>query len=332
MKYIIFEMFKSHFFIICFAFIALVNGQSINHKPIKQLEEKSRNYVAYLVKFLSPDTLYPVVLKDKRHIHPNKTYDHTIWYQHHKKSLVEISKFQTGFFGNESSFLDGKLVGNNLLLLKYETHRKILDHYEPIHFFKETSISKDDINYRDDEYEIKDDSLIENIDYINNKFKKIYTLAYYDDLEVLIDDNGMELSVECIVDITLPRFLSTHHKISLENELRSLISFRIKFQNDSNDFLDEKRKEKMNDFTEGSDYLEVYKARAGPFVFKKQDFVNQNVVCELLLKDYDLTNVLRKRKIFRFSNNRRNNSNRNLSFLFNQLISLLFVAFFFNDK
>lgn len=309
-------MSKSFIFLNSLFLIILLNLESV-----VLLSNQKSIYVTYLLKFLSPDTIYPVVLKDKSLIDPKKIYDHTVWYQHHKKNLVEISKFKQGFFGNISRFSNETVVGNDLLLLKYEKQENILDHYEPIHFFKEPM---EDIEYKDDEYELKNEFLIENTE-LNNKYKKIYTLAYYDDLEILINDSGMDLSVECILDITMPKFLSKYQRTFLENELKKLISFRIKFEAETEKDELNNQKTERTDFTENSDYLQIYKAKAGPFIFKKHDLHKQHLVCELLLKDYDLTNVLRKRAIKKFSSKQNNSSNKVIINILDNVVFFIMV-------
>lgn len=286
-------------------------------------EEKQNSHARYLIKFLSSETLYPIVLKDKGYGQLKKKYDHTNWYQHHQKNYIDIREFEKGFFGNESIYSNGTLVGNDLLLLKYENNKNILDHYEPIHFSKQLSEIQEDISYRDDEYEVKVEGLEEQIK--NNKLKKIYTLAYFDDLEILIEDFDSYLSIECILDITMPIFLSKNQKVHLENELNSLISFAIKFENDTNAESVKRSENKSKDFRENSNLLQVYRAKAGPFIVKKEDLRNKKVLCELLLKDYDLTNVLRKTVNSRYSAHQKNSSKKiwNLTF-WNQLILLVF--------
>ena len=294
-----------------------------------QSKDEKNGHFRYLIKFLSSDTLYPVVLKDKEYSHLTK-YDHTIWYQHHEKNYIDIRKFESGFFGNESIYLNGTLVGNDLLLLKYQNHKNILDHYEPIHFSKVSSEVNNEISYKDEEYEEYEVQIDEQIK--NNEFKKIYTLVYFDDLEIFMDYSDSNLSIECILDIIMPKFLSKKQKIYLENELRSLISFRIKFENDTNAESEKKNEDKQKSLRESYDNLQVYRAKAGPFLFKKEDFKNKKILCEILLKDYDLTNVLRKKVKSRYSTSHKNNSNQTWKLtLWNQLVILIiWTVFKFN--
>ncbi|CAF0761926.1 unnamed protein product [Brachionus calyciflorus] len=247
--------------------------------------------ITYLVKFLSSETLYPVVLKDET----TRCLENTLWYKFGTKQVVDDDNVtSSNFYAHESNYNDAKLISKDLLLLKFGDY--ILDHYKPSHIYKnKETTSNNDYDYRDEEFDTNKSEEFKN-QCVKNNHEKIYTVAYFDDLELIIEEDNTNVIVSCKIDITIPKFISEHQKMAVNKEIESLIVMKIKLKNQSvmNDDLFKNVMTMQNkSILIESDYLQIHEAKIGPFIFKKTD-LNKNIECELLLKDYDFTNVLRK--------------------------------------
>lgn len=96
-------------------------------------ESNLNKNITYLIKFLSQDTLYPIVLKDKSVLlQKNYPYSNTKWFKSECQCFVEPSKY----FGTEFIYgSDKRTKSVDLLLLKFEKRHYLLDNYEPRHFY-----------------------------------------------------------------------------------------------------------------------------------------------------------------------------------------------------
>lgn len=252
----------------------------------------------YLIKFLTPRTVYPIKLVDHTTPVPNR---HVKWLKYGSSYYIDQLDQHQNYFRMEREYLSSNHSSTsgprtNLVILNYDGRNNfILDHYEPKHEKPDETASGHSETGDDDEEE--EDPIASD--------RNIYTLVYLKSFELIANETGdgddQEIHFGCKLRLVVPNGIIDQHTVIISERLEELVHLKLSVVNDKGEKHLHKRAEKnlkrsrrdvghgmmtLYDNQQSSTLFEL-EMFEGPITIKKYDVTDLTTTCRLILKDYD---------------------------------------------